>query len=177
MGAVPQSPGPDGVARLLGRARMPARFLMVVATVAALAGGVGGLLLWAVLSAPRLFDWFEGTLTSVISLVLLLLPAGWLVFVRFTLAELVELPTKLGEVARRRGGQLRRVPRPPEGPGGAARSVYRAARDYAEVTGGWGLVAQLATPWFWALTVAALIVALILAALAPIIALGRLLFG
>jgi len=150
---------------------------MFVATAVALLGGAGGLVLWVVLAGARLFDWFEGTLSSVFTLVLLLLPAGWLVFVRFTLGELVELPAKLGGVARRRGGQLRRVPRPPGGPGGAARSVYRAARDYAEVAGGWGVVTQLATPWFWALTGAALAVALILAALAPIVAIARLLFG
>jgi hypothetical protein len=72
---------------------------------------------------------------------------------------LVELPDMLSGVARRRTGALRasdRADRPDGGVFGAVRSVRGVLRDYGDVVGSWGTVAQLLAPSFWLLTLVAL---------------------
>ena len=80
--------------------------------------------------------------------------------VRSALVELVELPDALSGVAARRAGGLRSR-RPVEPPDGdlmaAVRSVRGVLRDYGDVVGSSGTVAQLVVPSFWLLTIAALV--------------------
>ena len=146
------------VARIEGKARWLAR----LATKAAALGGAAALVLWWVIAGDRVTEWWQGTASSLLVLALVLAPAAWLANVRFALLELVELPDKLAGVATRRvtsvGGRREAPPEPPEGgPLGTARSVWGVLRDFGDVAGAWGAVAQLAAPTFWLLTVAALV--------------------
>ena len=154
------------VARVEGAACWLARNATRAAAVAALAGAV----LWWAVAGERLSDWWQGTATSVVVLVLCLAPAAWLFNVRTALHDLVDLPAKLQGVATRRA----RVPqKPAEGLLGAIRTVRGLARDYGDVTGAWGTVAQLAVPSFWLLTAlafAAVPVVVIMAAVAALVA-------
>ena len=104
---------------------------------------------------------------------LLLAPALWLLNVRFALVSLIELPDKLSEIARRRGGQLRGRPveRPKGGVIAAARTVRDLVQDYGDVTGSWGVVAQLLAPTFWLFTGAALVATPVLVIAAGVAAL------
>ena len=161
------------VARVEGKACWLAR----LATRSSVVGGVGGLLVWWVAAGERVTDWWQGTATSLVVLVLLLAPAGWLLYVRLALLELVELPHKLVGVTTRRAGHLRRgrtvvdVERPEGGPVEAVRSVWGVIRDYGDVVGAWGAVAQLVVPSFWVLTAAALVAVPVIVALAAVVGL------
>ena len=162
---VPESAGPSdprvqAVAGLVVRVERRARWLAWFATRVALVGGVAGAALWWFAAGGRMSDWWRGTVGSVLVLVLCLAPALWLVNVRMSLLGLVELPETLGGVATRR---IRRTPpgtRPPAPDGGvvdAVRSTWRILKDYGDVAGSWGTVAQLLVPSFWLLTVVALL--------------------
>jgi hypothetical protein len=120
--------------------------LVRVATYGAVAGAASGMALWRVFAAARLGDGRAGTAGSVLAMVLLLLPAGWLLNVRFTLASLRDLPETLIEVAER------------------SRSVtpMGAVRSYGDLTGSWALVIQLASPVFWIASAVALVAVLVL---------------
>ena len=139
-------------------------------------GAAAGFVLWWVVVGDRLGDWWQGTAASALVLVLCLAPAAWLLNVRFALHELVELPDRLAGVATRRAGPLRASDppvRPQGGALGAVRSVRAVVRDYGDVAGSWGTVAQLLVPSFWLLTVAALVavpVVMLLAAVAALVA-------
>ncbi len=152
-------PGLERLAGLVARVEGAACWLARMATRAAIVGGVAGALLWWVAAGDRITTWWRGTGGSLLVLALCLAPAAWLVNLRMALLELVELPEKLGGVATRRVGRLRdRRPspdRPEGGPLGAARSVWDAVRDYADVVGAWGTVAQMVVPWFWFVTAVA----------------------
>lgn len=128
--------------------------------------------MWWRLAADTVGDWWQGTAKAVVSLAVLMAPALWLLNVRFALVSLVELPDKLGEIARRRGGQLRG--RPAERPKGglleAIRTVRDLVRDYGDVTGSWGVVAQLVAPTFWVFTGAALVAVPVLVIAAVVVA-------
>lgn len=123
-----------------------------------MAGGAAGALLWWVTVDDRGGDWWQGAAASLVVLAVCLAPAVWLVNVRSALVDLVELPEKLGGVTTRRAAQLRADP-PVERPDGGllvtVRSVRGVVRDYGDVVGSWGTVAQLLVPSFWLLTVAA----------------------
>jgi hypothetical protein len=115
---------------------------------------------------------------SLLVLALLAAPAAWLVNVRFALLELVELPQKVAGVTTRRAAQLRPggppVERPDGGPlgaVGAVRSMWGVLRDYGDVVGAWGAVAQLVVPWFWMLTAAAFLAVPVVVALAVVVGL------
>ena len=152
-------PRVDALTSLVARVEGAACWLAGVATRAALAGGGAGLVLWWFVAGGRLTDWWEGTATSVLVVVLCLAPALWLLNVRAALTELVELPDTLSGVATRRVGGLRAgegVEAPDDGLLGAVRSVRSVVRDYGDVVGSWGTVAQLLAPTFWLLTLAAL---------------------
>ncbi|MEA2715834.1 MAG: hypothetical protein QOI99_151 [Actinomycetota bacterium] len=142
---------------LVARVGGAARWLARLATRAAAVGGAGGLVLWWVTAGDRLGSWWQGTVGSLLVSAFCLAPAAWLVNVRFALLELVELPEKLGGVTTRvvnlRPGA--EVDRPDGGGVGAARSVWGTVRDYGDVVGAWGAVAQLVVPSFWLLTAAA----------------------
>ena len=144
------------LARVVGRVEGKACRLARLATRVAVVGAVAGLVLWWVVAGEGVTDWWRGTVASLLVLALLLAPAAWLVNVRFALLELVELPEKLAGVATRRAGRLRTGPpaeRPPdEGPLVAARSLWGVLRDYGDVVGAWGAVAQLVPPPFWIIT-------------------------
>ena len=149
------------------RVARAACWLAKVATRAALVAAAAGAVVWWEARS----DWTVG---AVVMAVLLALPAVWLLNVRVALVSFVGMPEKLGEIARRRGGQLRG--RPAERPKGgfleAVRTVRDVVQDYGEVTGSWGLVVQLAAPTFWvftALAFAAVPVLVIAAAIAAIV--------
>ena len=169
------------LARVVARVEGKARWLARLATRAAVAGGAAALLLWWVTAGGRLIEWWEGTVASLLVLALFAAPAAWLVYVRFALLELLELPEKLAGVASRRGGRLQGgrlrtgapVERPDGGPLGAVRSVWGVLSDYGDVVGAWGAVAQLVVPWFWLLTAAALVAVPVVVVLAAVAALVK----
>ena len=133
-------------------------WLARLATRAAVVGAVAGLALWWLVAGDRVDEWWRGTVGSLLVAALALAPAAWLLNVRSALTDLVELPDRLGRVAARRGAQIRsRGPiRPPDGGLlGAVRLVRAIVRDYDDVAGSWGTVAQLVVTSFWVLTVAA----------------------
>lgn len=149
----------DALAGVVARAEGGACWLARLCTKAAAVGGAAGALLWWLAAGDRVDEWWRGTAGSLLVLGLCLLPAGWLLNVRFALLGLVELPAKLSGVATRRAGQLgqgRRPERPDGGALQAGRSVYGIVRDYGDVVGSWGTVAQLLVPWFWMATIVAL---------------------
>lgn len=150
---------PDTVAGMVARVEGGACWLARLATRAAVVGGASGALLWWLTVGDRVGEWWRGTAASLLVLGLCLLPAGWLLNVRFALTELLELPAKLSGVATRRAAHFKTAPRPERPEGGALqtmRSVYGIVRDYGDVAGSWGTVAQLVVPWFWLVTIAAL---------------------
>ncbi len=152
-------PRVDAVAQLVAHVEGAACRLARVATKATLAGGTTAIVLWWFAAGDRLTDWWQGTLASAVVLVLCVAPAIWLLHVRSALVELVELPETLSGVATRRAGRLRaggRAEAPDGGLLGAVRSVRDVVRDYGDVVGSWGMVAQLLAPSFWLLTLAAL---------------------
>jgi len=169
----PGTPDPrvQAVAGLVARVEGAARWLAWVATRGALIGGVAGAALWWVTSGERLPDWWQGTAGSLLVLLLCLAPALWLLNVRMSLLGLVELPATLGGVATRRlrrAGAGARPPAPDGGVFGAVRSTWGVLRDYGDVTGSWGTVAQLLAPPFWMLTVLALLAVPVVAVLAMV---------
>jgi len=144
----------DAVVQVVARMEGAACWLAALAARAALAGGAAGLALWWFTAGERVTDWWQGTAASLLVLGLGLAPAAWLVNVRSAMTELVELPDTLWGVARRRIGD--RAERPDGGLLGAVRSVRGVVRDYGDVIGSWGTVAQLVVPSFWFLTLVAL---------------------
>lgn len=165
----------DVLAGAIARVEGKARWLARLATRVAVAGTVAALGLWWVVAGDRVTDWWQGTAASVLVLAFVLAPVAWLVNVRFALLELVELPEKLAGVTTRRAGQLRgRNPvdeRPEGGPVATMRSVWGVLRDYGDVAGAWGAVAQLVAPPFWLLTAAALVVVPVMVVLAMVVGL------
>lgn len=165
----------EALAGMVARVEGAACWLARVATKAAIVGGAAGVVLWWIVAGDRLDDWWQGTLASVLVLALSVAAAAWLLNVRFALLDLVELPDKLSGVAARRSGRLRGVSpvdRPDGGVLGAVRSIRGIVRDYGDVVGSWGTIAQLVVPWFWLLTVAAFVVVpvvVVLAALAGLV--------
>lgn len=150
----------DVVAAVVGRVEGKACRLARLATRGAVTGGVAALPLWWVVAGDRLTDRWSGTTASLLTLALFVAPTAWLVNVRFALLDLVELPQKLAGVTTRRVARLRTPPpveRPDHGPFATARSVWAVLRDYGDVVGAWGTVAQLVAPWFWLLTAAAFV--------------------
>ncbi len=167
----------EQLASAITRVGGPLCWLARFVTSAAVCGSALGVLLWWIMAAERIGDWWIGTLEALILLALLLAPAAWLLNVRLALKSLVELPAKLQDVADRRGPQLRHLKgqRPRGGAIAAMRSIRGVAADYGEVVGSWGVVAQLVTPSFWLLTSAALLSVPVLAALCLIAGFVRLL--
>ena len=159
-GTGPRDPRIQTLANQIARIQGGARWLAWVATRAAAAGGVSGVALWWLAAGGRVTDWWQGTAASVLVLALCLAPALWLVNVRMSLLGLLELPETLGGVAARRMGRAPAGPRPPAPAGGvigALRSTWGVLRDYGDVTGSWGAVAQVLAPPFWVLTAVALL--------------------
>lgn len=173
-GTAAPDPRVEAVAGLISRVEGAARWLAWVATRAAIVGALAGTVLWWFSAGAQLDDWWQGTAGSVLVLALCLAPALWLVNVRVSLLGLLELPETLGGVAARR---MRRVPagaRPPAPAGGAigaVRSIWGVVRDYGDVAGSWGAVAQVLAPPFWLLTVAALLAVPLVSVLAVVAAL------
>ena len=110
------------------------------------------------LPGDRVADRWDGTVASLLVLVLCVAPAAWLLNVRFALHGLLELPETLGGVAARRSAPFRDVPRPPPPRGlwPTVQAVRGIVRDYRDVVGSWSTLAQLLAPSFWLLTVVAL---------------------
>jgi hypothetical protein len=159
----------EAVGQVVTRVEGAACWLARLTTRAALAGGAAGLVLWWLIAGERITEWWQGTAASLLVLALCLAPAVWLVNVRSAMVELVELPETLSGVARRRVGD--RPARPDGGLLGAVRSVRGVLRDYGDVVGSWGTVAQLVVPSFWVLTLAALAAVAVLCVLAVVAAL------
>ena len=167
-------PRVQAVAGLVSRVEGGARWLAWFATRAAGAGGVAGIALWWLTAGERVTDWWRGTAGSVLVLALCLAPALWLVNVRMSLLGLLELPETLSGVAARRMGRTPAGAKPPAPAGGvigAVRSTWGIARDYGDVAGSWGAVAQVLAPPFWVLTVVALLAVPLVAVLAVLAAL------
>ena len=168
----------QALAGLVARVEGAARWLAWVATRAAGVGGAAGALLWWVAASERIVDWWQGTAVSVLVLALCLAPALWLLNVRMSLLGLVELPETLSGVAARRMARTPAGARPPAPKGGvlgAMRSIWGIVRDYGDVTGSWGAVAQIVAPPFWLLTVVAFLavpVVVLLALVAALLAAG-----
>ena len=166
------------VARVEGKARWLAR----LATRAAVPGGAAALVLWSATAGGRLTEWWQGTVASL--LVLALFAAPGVAGVRAVRAA------GASRVAGEAGGRGVEAGRPTAGRPAANRRPGRAARwrtarrgavgvgvlrDYGDVVGAWGAVAQLAVPWFWLLTAAALLavpVVVVLAAVAGLLTLA-----
>ena len=164
----------EALARLVARVEGAACWLARLAGRGALVGGGAGLVLWWFLAGAWLTDGWQGTASSLLVLAVCVAPTLWLLNVRFSLVRLVELPDTLGGVATRRAGGLRargRAERPDGGVLGAVRSVRAVVRDYGDVAGSWGTVAQLVVPSFWLLTLAALAAVPVVAVLAAVAAL------
>lgn len=150
----------QAVAGLVSRVEGAARWLAWFATRAAAVGAAAGSALWWFAAGERAGDWWQGTAGSVLVLALCLAPALWLVNVRMSLLGLLELPETLSGVAARRMGRTPADARPPAPAGGvfgAVRSIWGVVRDYGDVAGSWGAVAQVLAPPFWLLTVLALL--------------------
>lgn len=165
----------ESLTRLVARVEGAACWLARMAGRAALVGGGAGLVLWWFVAGDRLTDWWQGTASSLLVLAVCSAPALWLLNVRFALIGLVELPDTLGGVATRRASGWRArgpVERPDGGLLGAVRSVRAVVRDYGDVAGSWGTVAQLVVPSFWLLTLAALAAVPVVAVLAAVAALA-----
>jgi hypothetical protein len=148
----------EALAGVVARVEGAACWLARQATRASALGGLAGIVLWWVVAGDRIDDWWQGTVASLLVAVVALAPAEWLFNVRSALIDLVALPETIGGVTGRRAGQLRRrgpIRRPDGGFLGAVRSVRGLVRDYGDVAGSWGTVAQLVVPSFWLLTVAA----------------------
>lgn len=167
----------ERLAAAVNAIRVPVRWLARTATLLAMVAAVAAVVIWWIAAGQRTAAWWEGTVRSLLVLAVLLLPALWLVNLRMALLGVLELPSKLGDITRHRAPQLRRVrvERPQGGMRGALRSVRGLVGDYGEVTGSWGLVMQLVTPWFWFLTVAAVVAAPLLALAAVVSGLAALL--
>ena len=164
----------EALAGVVVRVEGAACWLARLAGRAAAVGACAGLVLWWVLASERIDGWWRGTAASLLVLALVLAPALWLVNTRSALVDLVELPEKLGGVTTRRAAQLRRegaVRKPDGGFLGAVRSIRGILRDYGDVAGSWGTVAQLAVPSFWLLTVVALAAVPVIAVVAAVAAL------
>ncbi len=174
--AAAPDPRVQAVAGLVARVEGAARWLAWFATRAAGVGGLAGIAMWWLAAGDSVGDWWRGTARSVLMLALCLAPALWLINVRMSLLGLVELPETLSGVAARR---MRRTPadaRPPAPAGGAlgaVRSLWGILRDYGDVAGSWGTVAQILAPSFWLFTVVALVavpVVVVLALAAALVA-------
>ena len=173
-GARAPDPRVQAVAGLVARVEGAARWLAWLATRAAGVGGAAGAVVWWLVAGERIVDWWQGTAGSVLVLGLCLAPALWLVNVRMSLLGLIELPETLSGVAARRMGQTPADARPPAPKGGllgAMRSIWGIMRDYGDVTGSWGAVAQLVAPPFWLLTVVAFLAVPVMVVLALVAAL------
>jgi hypothetical protein len=173
-GKVPPDPRVQAVAGLVSRVEGAARWLAWVATRAACVGGVAGIALWWFWAGEGVDQWWQGTAGSVLVLVLCLAPALWLANVRMSLLGLLELPETLSGVAARRMGRAGPADRPPAPAGGvigAVRSIWGIVRDYGDLAGSWGAVAQILAPPFWLLTVVALLAVPLVTALALVAAL------
>jgi hypothetical protein len=164
---VPDDPRIERLATVVARIEGAACWLARTATRAAAPAGVAGVVLWWTLAGERLTDWWKGTATSLVVLILCLAPAGWLLNVRAALHDLVDLPANLQGVATRR----RAPQKPADGVLGAIRTVRGIARDYGDVTGAWGTVAQLVVPSFWLLTALAFAAVPVLVVVAAVAAL------
>jgi hypothetical protein len=93
--------------------------------------------------------------------------------VRMSLLGLLELPETLGGVAARRIRRTRPGAKPPAPAGGAVgalRTTWGVVRDYGDVAGSWGAVAQVLAPPFWMLTAVALLAVPLVAVLALVAA-------
>jgi hypothetical protein len=164
----------EALAGVVARVEGATCWLARLATRAAVGGACAGLVLWWVLAGDRIDEWWRGTAASLLVLALVLAPALGLVNARLALVDLVELPDKLGGVATRRAAQLRRegaVQKPDGGLWSAVRAIRDLLRDYGDVAGSWGTVAQLALPSFWLLTVGALTAVPAIAVVAAVAAL------
>jgi hypothetical protein len=174
-GTGPSDPRVQAVAGLVARVEGAARWLAWLATRAAGVGGVAGVALWWLVAGARVGEWWQGTAGSVLVLALCVAPALWLVNVRMSLLGLLELPETLAGVAARR---VRRAPsdgKPPAPAGGAIgalRTTWGAVRDYGDVAGSWGAVAQVLAPPFWLLTAVALLAVPLMVVLALVAALA-----
>lgn len=164
----------EALAGVVGRVEGAACWLARQATRGATAGAVAALVLWWVVAGDRIDGWWQGTLGSLLVAAVAGAPALWLFNVRSALIDLVALPDTLGGVTMRRTAQLRRrgpLRRPEGGVLGAVRSVRGLVRDYGDVAGSWGAVAQLAVPSFWLLTAVAFAAVPVLALAAAVAAL------
>ena len=165
----------QAVAGLVARVGGAARWLAWFATRVAAVGGAAGIALWGLTAGDRLTDWWQGMAGSVLVLALCLAPALWLVNVRMSLLGLLELPETVSGVAARRMGRTPANARPPAPAGGAigaVRSIWGVVRDYGDVAGSWGAVAQILAPPFWLLTVVALLAVPLVVVLALVAALA-----
>ena len=165
-------PRVDALAAVVSRARGAACWLARLASRAAIAGGVTGLALWWFTVGQRVDEWWEGTAGSLVVLLLSMAPALWLLNVRFALAELVKLPEFLAGVASRRTRRLPPGDAPEGGVPASVRLVRGVLRDYGDVVGSWGTVAQLMAPSFWALTLLALAAVPVLVLVAALVVLA-----
>ncbi|HEV2758820.1 MAG TPA: hypothetical protein VGV86_04560 [Acidimicrobiales bacterium] len=161
----------EALTGMVARVEGAACWLARLATKAAVIGGAAGVALWWVIAGSRVDEWWRGTVGSVLVLLLCVAAPAWLLNVRSALHDLVELPEKLTGVTTRRVAELRGGARPERPDGGALqamRSVRGVLRDYGDVVGSWGTVAQLLVPSFWLLTAVALVAVPILVVLAAV---------
>ena len=161
----------ESLAGMVARVEGAACWLARLATRGAIVGGGAGAVLWWVTAGHRVDDWWQGTVGSVLVLLLCVAAPAWLVNVRSALHDLVKLPEKLAGVTTRRAAELRGGARPERPDGGtlqAMRSVRSVLSDYGDVVGSWGTIAQLLVPSFWLLTAAALLAVPVLVVLAAV---------
>lgn len=159
-----------------------ARWLGRQATRGAVIGAVAGLVLWWVLSGSKALGGEGIRLGTIVSLVLLLAPAAWLLNVRAAVRDLAELPARLQSLVRRRVDQGRGllgsdpdaargvidVDTGAIGPVDATRAVRSAVVDYRDLVGASARVGQMLSPGFWLLTIVAVAAVALLSLVAPL---------
>ncbi|MGI8776977.1 MAG: hypothetical protein ACR2LJ_06225 [Acidimicrobiales bacterium] len=164
---------------VMARVEAATRGLARLATVAAIAGGSAGLVLWWSTVGHAVGRPGHSTVVAVLVLGLCLAPAGWLLNVRAAMLALLGLPAKVSGVVARRGAQLAATRRRPAGAAvpvveestgrlATVRTIRTAVRDYGDVTGSWARLGQVLTPTFWVLTGLALLAVPVLVAVAAV---------
>jgi len=92
--------------RVMSRVEAAARGLARLATIAAVAGGTAGLVLWWSTVGHGIGRHGHSAAVAVVVLGLCLVPAGWLLNVRMAMLALLGLPATVSGVVARRGARL-----------------------------------------------------------------------
>jgi hypothetical protein len=149
-----------------------ARALATACRVAGVGAAVAALALWAATGVRLLTSWPWGTAGAIVLALVLAVPALWLLHAAATLRDLAALPAvvttrpdvtlvRRGELARLRHGGLRQL----------VRTVRTTVAEYGDLVGPWRAAVEVAAPWFWVWTGAAVVAGAVELLLVPVAAL------